>query len=515
MFQRYEHSFGTAGTAANLSLDAALRPAAAAAPDRLAEFTREWRARLARIDPAPDLGARIGSREWFRGAATCLALCYTAILLGPRFEPLVGANEVPLSSAQFEEVRALAFSPLAYGSDTGRRMAPTDAVEPLTDTPERPSIELTATLGQGDGFARVLERAGVGDGEAQRIAAMVSGAVALDAIKPGTAMEVHLGRRPSRNVARPLDGLLFRAAFDLKLAIERSAGALRLRRIPIAVDNTPLRIRGRVGASLYQSARASGVPGKAIETYLRALGQHLDVGSDVHASDRFDLILEHRRAATGEVETGQLLYGGLDQGKRQTRLLKWTTGSRTQWFEASGVGETHGSMKAPVDSTRITSTFGMRMHPLLGFSRMHKGVDYGAPAGAPIYAVTDGVVGYSGWHGGHGNYVLLKHAGNMMTGYAHMSRILARVGMHVSQGQVIGYVGSTGLSTGPHLHFEVYRNGEAVNPATVTFASTAQLAGAELARFRARLASLLTVGTKAAAAPKSQSAQATKPKTKA
>ncbi len=510
MFQRYEHSFGTAGAAAHLSLDAALRPAAAN-PDRLAELATHWRARLSRIDLVPDLGARIGSREWFRGAATCLALCYTAISFGPRFEPLVGANELPLSSAQFDEVRALAFSPLAYGGDTGRRMAPTEAVEPLTDTPERPSIDLTATLGQGDGFARVLERAGVGDGEAQKIAAMVSGAVALDAIKPGTRMAITLGRRPNRNAARPLEALLFRAAFDLKLAVARTGGVLRLERMPIAVDNTPLRIRGRVGTSLYQAARASGVPGKAIETYLRVLGQHVQIG-DIAADDRFDLILEHRRAATGEVETGQLLYGGLDHGKRSTRLLKWTTDGKSQWYEASGVGETRGSMHVPVAFSRVTSGFGMRSHPLLGYSRMHKGVDYGAAYGSPIFAVTDGVVGFSGWHGGHGNYVLLKHAGNMMSGYAHMSRILARAGTRVSAGQVIGYVGSTGLSTGPHLHFEVYRNGQAVNPTSVKFARTAQLAGAELGRFRARLASLLGVGTKAA--PKVQSAEAGKPKPK-
>lgn len=508
MFQRHEHGFGQATGAAALSLDSAIIDF----PSRIgrwADLGDDLRERLARVDLCPDLGARIGSREWFRGAATCFALCYTAYALAPGFAPLAGRGEPSLTPAQFQEARALSFAPLAYGADTGRRMAPTELVESLADTPERPSIELVATLGQGDGFARVLERAGVGGGEAGRIASMVSGAVALGSIKPGTRLDVVLGRRANRNDARPLTSLLFRAAFDLKLAVERTGGALRLRRIPIAVDDTPLRIQGRVGSSLYQSARSSGAPAKAVQTYLRAIGERLDIGG-VRAGDRFDLVVAHRRAATGEVEVGELLYAGLDQGKRQTRLLKWTTDGRSQWYEANGVGKSQGQMHAPVTSTRVTSGFGFRTHPLLGYSRFHKGMDYGAASGSPIYAVTDGVVSYSGWHGGHGNYVLLKHGGGMMTGYAHMSRIVARSGTRVSQGQVIGYVGSTGLSTGPHLHFEVYKNGAAVNPRSVKFISTAQLAGAQLARFKSTLARLMSLRTGAASAPRMASAPAAK-----
>ena len=121
---------------------------------------------------------------------------------------------------------------------------------------------------------------------------------------------------------------------------------------------------------------------------------------------------------------------------------------------------------------------------------MHQGIDYGAPMGSPIVAATDGIVSFAGWHGGHGNFVQIRHAGNLGTGYAHMSRIIARIGEHVSAGQLIGYVGSTGLSTGPHLHFEVYKDNVAVNPLSVKFTQAAQLAGGELARFKATLARL-------------------------
>jgi murein DD-endopeptidase MepM/ murein hydrolase activator NlpD len=474
------------------------------APRSAGAIAAEWRTRLADLDLVVDLGSRIGSREWFRGLATCTMLCAAALAFTPRFGPLPAVATTSLPPAQWAEARALAISPLAYGADTGRRMAATEAVEPLTDTPERPSITLVATLGQGDGFARALERAGVAEGEATTVAKMIASAIALDDLKAGTRMDVTLGRRPSKAVARPLDELAFRARFDLKLAVARVDGALALRRIPIAVDNTPLRIEGRVGSSLYASARAAGAPAGAVQTYIRALATQMSVGRDVRSGDRFDLIIERRRAETGEVEMGDLLYAGLDQGKKKkTQLLKWTSAGKSQWFEASGVGRTHEGMTKPVNG-RETSPFGLRRHPILGYSRLHKGVDFGAPYGSPIVAATDGIVEFAGRHGGHGNYVKLKHSGGMETGYAHMSRIAAKVGQRVRQGQVIGYVGSTGLSTGPHLHYEVYRGGQAINPLTVKFTSTERLAGRDLQRFKATLSHLLAVPANTATAQKAK-----------
>jgi murein DD-endopeptidase MepM/ murein hydrolase activator NlpD len=397
-----------------------------------------------------------------------------------------------MAEAQADQMRAQAIAPQAYGSDTGRRMPATALVERLADTPERPRIDLTATIGRGDGFARTLERAGVSADEAKTVAGLVAGAVALGDIKSGTKLDLTLGRRPNRQVARPLDHLAFRAKFELALEVTRENGVLKLKRIPIAVDDTPLRIIGRVGSSLLAAARAAGAPASAIQSYLRALGQHLSISHDVHANDRFDLIIAHRRAATGETETGGLLYAGLSQGRKKLRLLKWTEDGREQWFDAAGVGERHGQMRMPV-AGHLTSKFGMRYHPVLGYSRMHKGIDYGAPMGSPIIAATDGVVNFAGWHGGHGNYVQIKQSAHFGTGYAHMSKIVAKVGQHVHAGQIIGYVGSTGLSTGPHLHFEVFVNNVAVNPAGVKFLQAATLSGAELGRFKAELAHLMAL----------------------
>ena len=444
------------------------------------------------LDLVVDLGARIGSREWWRGLATCTALCAAALGVAPtHLHPLVAPVPAPLGDTQAQEMRIQGIAPSAYGADTGKHVLPTRLVERLADTPERPQISLTAALGAGDGFARTLIRNGVGEDEAHDVADMVSDTVSLGGIKSGTRLDLTLGRRPNKSVARPLDHLAFRAKFELALEVNRVDGHLRLKQLPIAVDDTPLRIEGRVGSSLFAAARAAGAPAKAIETYLRAMTQHVPV-SAIRSNDRFDLVIEHRRAATGETETGGLLLAGLDQGKKTLNLLKWQSDGREQWFDAAGVGEQRGQMKMPVAGHQ-TSSFGMRFHPILGYSRMHQGIDYGAPMGAPIVAATDGTVSFSGWHGGHGNYIQIRHAGNMATGYAHMSRIVAHAGDHVRAGQLIGYVGSTGLSTGPHLHFEVFKNNVAINPAGVKFTQAAQLAGGEMSRFKATLQRLLSV----------------------
>ncbi|MES2157636.1 MAG: M23 family metallopeptidase [Pseudomonadota bacterium] len=451
---------------------------------------QDWRARLRdwadAVELVPDLGQRVGSLIWFRGLATCFGLCATALYLSPGFQPVPGAPGPMLSDAQYDEVRSQMITPLALGADSGHRMGSTDAVQPLRQTPERPQIELNAQIGSSDTLARALSRAGVSGGDVATITSMVGGDIS-GGVKPGTRLDIILGRRASRDRPRPLDKLAFRARLDLGLELTRAGGVLSVRRIPIRVDNTPLRIQGVVGDSIYQSARASGAPPKAVQAFLRVIAGQADLGS-IGAGDRYDIVTEYRRAETGDVEVGDLLYAGLQRARgKSIDMLKWTTGGRTEWFEASGVGERRGVLSAPV-AGRMSSGFGQRRHPILGYTRMHAGIDFTARYGSPIYAVTDGIVAFAGRHGGHGNYVRIQHGGGLATGYAHMSRIAAAPGQRVRRGQVIGYVGSTGLSTGPHLHYELYRNGATVNPLSVKFTTTAQLAGADLAAFRAKLA---------------------------
>jgi murein DD-endopeptidase MepM/ murein hydrolase activator NlpD len=451
-----------------------------------------WRQKLAQMDLVPDLGEDIGSLRWFRGLGTLTILSVFALALMPDFGPVYGAQPHVPTPAEFDEARAQMIMPIAFGSDSGRRMAANENVVSLGMSPERPSITLTANLGAGDSFARVLQRAGVSGTEATSVANMVAGAASLSDIAPGTPIEITLGARTAKDAPRPLQSLAFRARFDLNLAISRAGNQLRLKREAIAVDNTPLRIRGLVGTSLYRAARAAGAPGDAIQNYLKIIAGRTSL-ANLRPTDEFDIIIEHRKAATGETKAGDLLYAGVDRdGKSNIQMFKWTSGSNTQWFEASGVGQTSGGMGRPVNGP-ITSGFGARMHPVLRYVRMHSGLDFGASYGSPIYAVTDGVVAFAGRKGGYGNFVQINHTGGIATGYGHMSRFATSSGQRVRRGQIIGYVGSSGLSTGPHLHYELYRSGHAVNPLSVKFTQRAQLEGADLASFRAQLAKLKSV----------------------
>jgi murein DD-endopeptidase MepM/ murein hydrolase activator NlpD len=451
------------------------------------------------LDITPDLAENIGSRRWFRGMGTMLALGAVALAFWPNLTPLEARPAMPQGEEIRDEFRSQMITPLALGADSGRRMGPTAQVIPLKSAPERPQIELVATLAPGDSFASMLRRAGVSSTDIGRVSALIDGAMQLSEIEPGTRMDIVLGRRGEPGSPRPLDALSFRARFDLELAIARQgagagggqSGPLALERNVIRVDDTPLRVRGTAGTSLYRSMRAAGVPASAVQDYLKAIDDQVDMDQAVRATDEFDIIIAYRRAATGERQAGQLLYAAIDRaGKPQTQLMRW--GADGRFFEASGVGEQRGGLVAPVPG-QISSNYGMRRHPILGYRRMHSGMDFKARYGTPIVAVTDGTVASAGRAGGCGNAVRLEHGGGLSTRYCHMSRMSVDRGQQVRRGQVIGYVGSTGLSTGPHLHYEMYRGGRAINPASVQFVTRAQLSGTELLDFRRQLIGLTEI----------------------
>ncbi|HEY0325082.1 MAG TPA: M23 family metallopeptidase [Allosphingosinicella sp.] len=448
-----------------------------------------------------DLGSGIGSRQWLRGLATCGALCFAAWSFWPAMATTPGLSPPPLPSDLREEADALAIAPAALGSATGRRMAPTDAVQPLADAPERPTIDIRATLAGAGDIVATLTRSGVSQDEAQAIAAMIAGAVPLGDIASGTLLDLRLGRRLSMTAPRPVERLTLRATFGLKIEIARAGNQLVLNRQPIDVDSTPLRIQGTVGGSLYRSARAAGVPPRLVEAYIRALAGHVGVPGGLGAGDRFDIIVEHRRAATGETQTGALLYAGLDRATgRDIQLMQWTIGGSTQWMEASGVGrESSNGFRMPVHG-RVTSNFGTRVHPILRYTRFHAGIDFGAPYGAPIMAAASGQVSSAGWQGGYGRAVKISHGGGIQTLYGHMSSLAVAPGQQVAAGQVIGYVGSSGFSTGPHLHYELHRGGTPIDPASFRFTTRAALSGGDLEAFRSRMRGLLATPVGAAPA---------------
>ena len=454
---------------------------------------------FARAAPAPkfslvvDLGRDLLSGQWWRGVATLLALCAAAASFAPGFEPLPGGRPAIPGSAVREQWAATGVESLAEGSRSGIRMAASPRVEPIDQAPERTHIDLFATVGP-DGLARSLARVGASAKDSIEAEALVR-AEGRRAVA-GTSVSVRLGQRGAGG-RRPIEQVALRAGIDMRLVVSRSESGLALTKFPIRVDSTPLRIRGRAGSGLYWALRSAGASSEAAAQYLKALATQLDVG-EIGSEDRFDLILAHRRTAGGESQTGPLLYAGLDRAAAgNLQLIRWNLGGRATWIDAGNADQAQASnaMAWPV-AARITSGFGLRVHPILRFARMHRGIDFGAGLGTPIHAAADGQVSMAGWAGGYGRQVRVAHGGGLLTSYSHMSRMIVEPGMPVRQGQVIGYVGSSGLSTGPHLHYEVHRHGQAVNPMSVRFTSAAAADPATINAIKGRLKALLSVGTK-------------------
>jgi murein DD-endopeptidase MepM/ murein hydrolase activator NlpD len=258
---------------------------------------------------------------------------------------------------------------------------------------------------------------------------------------------------------------------------------------PVAIPNGPVRIRGRAADGLYWSLRAAGASPEVAAEYLQALATEIDVGA-VSPADSFDLVLGSNR---------QLLYAGLNRiGASALQLVRWSVNGQSKWIDAANADRpapVESGMMLPVDG-HITSYFGNRYHPILHFTRFHAGLDIGASWGSPIVAAGDGRVVAAGWAGGYGREVQIAHGGGIVSLYGHMSQIVAEPGSFVRQGQLIGYVGSSGLSTGPHVHFEVRMSGQPVNPLGVRFTS-APVVDTHLAdAVKARLKALLSVGVK-------------------
>jgi murein DD-endopeptidase MepM/ murein hydrolase activator NlpD len=428
-----------------------------------------------------DLGRGLFTASWWLQLAACTALVGAALLAAGRVHPIIAAAPPPLTPAQRDGGRADAIAPLALGARTGDTPH-TNArlMRPLAEAPERPRVERSLTVGRR-GLAAALRAAGVGTDDVRAVEALLPG-LSPDA---GARAELVLGRRETRSVPRPLDQLALRAAFDLKVEIARRDGVLVLRRIPIRIDDTPLRVTGTVGRSLERALRSAGVPGPQAGEFVKQMRYVVDFQRGLGRRDQYDIIIEQRRAETGEVRYGKLLYGAIRP--RAGKDVEIGLSGR-EYFTASGEGVKKGLMRTPVAGGRMTSGFGMRLHPLLGFSRMHQGVDFGASHGEPIMAAAGGTVSFAGWHGGHGQYVMLRHTGELATAYGHMAKILVKPGQRVRQGEVIGHVGSTGLSTGPHLHYEVWLRGKPVNPVSLRFIGGSELTGGALAEFRRQMA---------------------------
>ena len=236
----------------------------------------------------------------------------------------------------------------------------------------------------------------------------------------------------------------------------------------------------KITQSLYRSATNQKIPISIIIEFARVYGFQVDFQRDIRKNDSFQIMYESFKDDNGKlIETGNILYANLKLSGQNNSFYYFDKKGSEGHYDQNGKSVKKALMKTPINGARLSSPFGMRKHPIDGFNKMHRGTDFAAPMGTPIMASGDGVVKKASWCGGGGNCVVIKHNSTYQTIYAHMSKFASgiRSGVRVKQGQVIGYVGSTGKSTGPHLHYEVVVNGKKINSQTLKLPSGKILKG--------------------------------------
>jgi murein DD-endopeptidase MepM/ murein hydrolase activator NlpD len=245
-------------------------------------------------------------------------------------------------------------------------------------------------------------------------------------------------------------------------------------------------VKNVIKNNLYTSAVESGVEPNIIVEFARVFGFEVDFQRDIRKGDWFEILYEKFEDDNNRVrDTGKIIYASMYVNGNEINLYNFKYNNEEEYYDIKGKSITKSLMKTPINGARLSSSFGMRKHPILGYNKMHRGTDFAAPSGTPIMASGSGTVTRARWCGGGGNCVKIKHNSNYETIYAHM-KVFAkgiREGRKVKQGQIIGYVGSTGLSTGPHLHYEVLVNGKKVNSQRLKLPSGKTLKGEERKQF--------------------------------
>jgi murein DD-endopeptidase MepM/ murein hydrolase activator NlpD len=245
-------------------------------------------------------------------------------------------------------------------------------------------------------------------------------------------------------------------------------------------------VRNVIKNNLYSSAIAVGVEPNIIVEFARIYGFEVDFQRDIRKGDWFEILYEKFEDDNNKVrDTGKIIYASMFVNGEEINLYNFKDNKIEEYYNIKGKSITKSLMKTPINGARLSSSFGMRKHPILGYNKMHKGTDFAAPSGTPIMASGSGTVTRARWCGGGGNCVKIKHNSTYETIYAHMKTFAKGIkeGRKVKQGQIIGYVGSTGMSTGPHLHYEVLVNGKKVNSQKLKLPSGKILKGGAREKF--------------------------------
>jgi murein DD-endopeptidase MepM/ murein hydrolase activator NlpD len=338
----------------------------------------------------------------------------------------------------------------------------------------------------GDSLATLLDRLGVNDAQAASF------------IKSDPAARALLNLRPGRRVQATVtpDGKLLSASTLLadgdvpqRLVISRFGKTFATVQSNTALEHRTEMRSGEIRSSLFAATDAAQIPDAVAMQLVEMFSTDIDFAADLRRGDRFNVVYETIWQGGEYVRSGRVLAAEFRNGGKTWQAV-WLNqpGSNDQgaYYDLNGKSLKKAFLKSPLQFSRVTSGFSMRLHPISGMWKQHKGIDFAAPVGTPIRAVGDGVIDFAGTQGGYGNVVVVQHGSVYSTAYAHLSRMAPgmRRGSRVSQGEVIGYVGTTGWSTGPHLHYEFRVNNDARDPNSIATPQVQALAGLELQRFR-------------------------------
>jgi murein DD-endopeptidase MepM/ murein hydrolase activator NlpD len=349
--------------------------------------------------------------------------------------------------------------------------------------------EKIVEVGKGDTLAGVLQEAGLDGNQTHDAVEAMKAYYDPRAIQPG--QKIHLRLDPAADDG---DYDLSQLTMDVDalktVSLQREGdGSLNATVDEKPTVRRPYAKQAEIELSLFGSAVKAGVPSSIIAEAIRIYSWDVDFQRDIRRGDSIQVMYDQVETEDGKfVSGGNIIYARLNVNGQDMPLYRYETADGTiDYYTADGQSGRKALMSTPVDGARLSSGFGARKHPVLGYTKMHKGVDFAAAAGTPIYAAGDGVIEQIGRWSSYGNYIRIRHNSTIKTAYAHMRGFAKGLsnGSRVKQGQVIGYIGTTGRSTGPHLHYEVMLNNKQVNPRTVKLPQGDTLKGKQLAAFKA------------------------------
>lgn len=357
------------------------------------------------------------------------------------------------------------------------------------------TVEHEIKLAKGDTFIKVLTDLGMGYSEANDIYLTLKPVYKPEKLRAGQIIHITTTVDTDKDVLISLDNITIEPKAGERYIVEKDEHDKYVAKsVKDELIEEVKTLSGVIDGNLSSSMNKAGVPSKVVANFINIFAYSIDFRRDIKKGDKFEIIFENHLTPDGKlVKTGNILYASLQLRKDKIALFRYKDKSgNVDYYDEKGYAMKKTLHRKPLafQAARISSPFGKRRHPIKKKVIVHWGVDYAAPRGTAIYAGGDGVVQKAGWNGGYGNYVKIRHNSEYSTAYGHMQKIAKgiRPGTRVKQGQIIGYVGSTGLSTGPHLHYEVVKNGKRVNPLKIKAAAGENLKGKELKNFKQKVA---------------------------